>query len=196
MNVIPKFDGPGLLIVLSGPSGVGKNTVVDRLVERPSRTRLVTATTRGPRAGERDGVDYLFLSTEEFRGRVEDGFFLEHTETYGDLYGSPIEPVREAVTRGDVIFLVIDVKGGERLRELGVDALYIFVAPPDTGALISRLERRATEDAPKRDARIERAKEELEASKTYDYVVINRENDIASAVADIEEIIRRELGKR
>ncbi|TET33087.1 MAG: guanylate kinase [Planctomycetota bacterium] len=196
MSADATFDGPGLLVVLSGPSGVGKNTVVDRLVERSSWTRLVTATTRRPRPGERDGVDYLFISPEEFQSRIEDGFFLEHTETYGDLYGSPVKPVREAVARGEVIILVIDVKGGERLRELGIEACYIFIAPPDTDSLISRLERRATEDEARRDARVERAKAELDAAKTYDHVVVNRENDIDSAVAGIEKIIERELAGR
>jgi guanylate kinase len=166
MSADATLDGPGLLVVLSGPSGVGKNTVVDKLVERSSWTRLVTATTRVPRAGEKDGVDYLFLSPEEFK------------------------------RRGDVIFLVIDVKGGARVRELGIGACYIFVAPPDTDSLVLRLERRATEDTTGRDVRIERAKAEMDAAKTYDHVVVNRENDINSAVAEIEKIIERELAGR
>ena len=190
-----KISGPGLLVVLSGPSGVGKNTVVERLI-KPGRARLVTATTRPPRPGERDGVDYFFLSPDEFRRRALEGFFLEHTETFGDMYGSPIRPVREAVGRGDVIFLVIDVKGGLRLRELGIDACYIFISPPSSEALVARLRNRATEDTKRREVRVARAKAELDEAKKYDHVVVNRENDVDSAVMEIEKIIGDTLEAR
>ncbi|MHC4661437.1 MAG: guanylate kinase [Planctomycetota bacterium] len=191
-----KLEGLGLLVVLSGPSGVGKNTVAECLVEAEGWERLVTATTRSPRPIEKDGIDYHFLSPDEFRKKMDGGFFLEHTETFGDMYGSPLEPVRDAVEKGRAIFLVIDVKGGMRLKKMKIDACYIFVAPPDRNALMNRLKRRATEDEKTMNARIERAEAELAVAQKYDHIVVNHEDDLDTTVKEIEKIVAQALAER
>src|SRR5262249_18729667 len=119
--------GRGLLVVLSGPSGVGKTSVAERLLAQPGFARAVTATPRAPRKGERDGVDYVFLDEPTFRARVARGDFLEHAEVHGKLYGTPRESVDGVLRRGLACLLVIDVQGAAALRKAGVEALYVFV---------------------------------------------------------------------
>ena len=129
----------GRLLVLSGPSGVGKTVVGERILKDPRFGRAITATTRAPREGERDGVDYHFLTVEEFRRRLAAGWFLEHAEVYGRLYGTPVASVEDLRAAGLHCLLVIDVQGAATLRRQGVDALFVFLDPPSLDELARRL---------------------------------------------------------
>jgi len=172
------------LIVVSGPSGVGKTTVCDGLQESPAIGRAVTATTRAARDGEVDGRDYLFLSRDEFRAGIEAGRFLEHAEVHGNLYGTPREQVDAVVSTGKTCLLNIDVQGAATLRESGVEALYVFLAPPSWDVLEARLRGRGTDDEQVVARRLCNARDELARQDEFDSVVIN--DDLAAAIAQIE----------
>jgi guanylate kinase len=163
----------GRLVVVSGPSGVGKTALVDRLLEDPRFARAVTATTRPPRGAERDGVDYVFLSAEEFRRRVGAGWFLEHAEVYGRSYGTPRDAVDDACLAGRHCLLNIDVQGAATLRRLGVDALFVFVAPPSLEELERRIRRRGQDGPEVAARRLAAAAGELERQGEFDLVVVN-----------------------
>ena len=135
----------GLLVVLSGASGVGKTAIAARLLRLPDVARTVTATTRAARPGERDGVDYHFLTDAAFRARVARGEFLEHAQVHGHLYGTPRDAVQALVGRGLVCLLVIDVQGAATLRRNGVEGRFVFVAPPSEDELERRLRGRGTD---------------------------------------------------
>ncbi len=174
----------GRLLVLSGPSGVGKTVVAERLLLDPRFGRAITATTRAPRAGERDGVDYHFLTVEEFRRRLAAGWFLEHAEVYGRLYGTPVASVEDLRAAGRHCLLVIDVQGAATLRRQGVDALFVFLDPPSLDELARRLAGRDGVDSPAFLKRMAAAATELAQAPTFDCRVINLEiEDAARKVA-------------
>jgi guanylate kinase len=191
---------PGaMLIIISGPSGVGKDTIIDALRRRESeagregdRHYVVTCTTRPPRNGEVDGVDYHFLSREEFlRIRAARGF-LEANEVHGNWYGSPRDQVRDAlVARRDVI-LKIDVQGAQVVKEQVSEALLIFVIPPSLETLFERLRTRATETADQLELRQRNAALELARQRDYDYVETNETGEVERTAARIDEIIADE----
>lgn len=174
----------GGLLVLSGPSGVGKTTVGRGLLRDPRFGRAVTATTRRPREGEVDGRDYLFLDEETFRAGIAAGRFLEHATVHGNLYGTPREQVEAVRARGLTCLLIIDVQGAASLREAGVDALYVFLAPPSWEVLEARLRGRGSDDEAVVRRRLENARTEMERRDEYDAVVIN--DDLERAIAQIE----------
>jgi guanylate kinase len=193
---------PGaMLIIISGPSGVGKDTIIDALrrrdVERNrdgERHYVVTCTTRAPRNGEVDGVDYHFLSREEFlRLRAERGF-LEANEVHGtgNWYGSPRAPVREALAAGRDVILKIDVQGAQVVKEQVSEALLIFVVPPSMEELFERLRTRATETAEQLETRQRAAAVELARQNDYDHVVTNETGQVERTAARIDEIIADE----
>lgn len=180
--------GRGRLFVISGPSGVGKGTLVDRLLElRPDLTYSVSATTRRPRPGERDGRDYRFLSDAEFDRLVEAGGFLEWAEVYGHRSGTLLEPVEQARSRGQDVVLEIDVQGARSVRERVADAVLIFLQPPSAEELARRLERRGTEDAPALRRRLEAVEREMEQRSWFDHVVEN--DDLDRAVSEVASIL-------
>ena len=177
------------LIVVSGPSGVGKTTVFDGLLRNDAFGRAVTATTRPPRAGEVDGRDYVFLSESDFRDGIRAGRFLEHATVHGNLYGTPRDQVDAVVASGRTCLLNIDVQGAATLRDAGVEALYIFLAPPSWDVLEARLRDRGTETADVLERRLQTARDELGRQDEYDAVVIN--DDLAHAIAQIEGLAGR-----
>ena len=175
-----KTDGkdlPGRLIVLSGASGAGKSTVVDRLLEKSGGRvqRSISATTRAPRGGEVHGRDYLFLSPEEFEAIRDD--LLESAEVHGACYGTPAEPVRQALAEGKDVILVIDVQGGFQVRDVVPNALLVFVQAPSLEVLEARLRARGTDDEAAVARRLRNARFEIEAAKGYDVQLVNDDLD-------------------
>jgi guanylate kinase len=176
------------LIVLSGPAGVGKTTVAERLCARPGIARSVSATTRPPREGEVDGRDYFFLSEEEFERRIARGEFLEHARVHGHLYGTPRSPIEAALRAGESRLLVIDVQGAMQVRRARPDALLIFLDAPDA-ALDQRLAGRNTEGEAERRARRTAAATERRYRSQYDYCVAN--DDLERTMAELRTIVTR-----
>lgn len=179
----------GMLVVISGPSGVGKTSVAKRLLENPEFARAVTATTRAPRPGvEVDGVDYRFLDEAAFRAGVSRGDFLEWAEVHGRLYGTPRKAVESILGDGRVCLLVIDVQGAASLRAQATEALYVFVAPPSDAELERRLRGRGTNSAADIAARLANARDEVARRGEFDAVVIN--DDLDRVVGDIARLVQ------
>ena len=183
-------ESPPLLVVISGPSGVGKDSVIGELrkKDRP-RHFTVTATTRSPRPGETDGVDYIFLDTETFLEMRDSGRLLESAEYSGSWYGVPRSQVSEALKQGKDVFLKIEVKGAGTIRALAPEAVLIFLAPASFEELAGRLGQRQTEGAEETARRLEIARMEMAQVGRYDYCVVNRDGCLEEAAADIEAII-------
>jgi len=178
----------GLLVVISGPSGVGKDTLIKRLLEQDANLRYsVSCTTRAPRPGEVDGVDYSFVSRERFQQLVDEGAFLEHATYNGNLYGTLIERVERVRGAGNDVVLKIEVKGAEQVRAKVPDAIFIFVAPPSVDELVKRQIKRNTETSQDMEARRQIATREMEYAARYDHVVIN--DELERAVTEILALI-------
>jgi len=186
----------GLLIVLSGPSGVGKGTVRKELFSQPNTNYeySISMTTRNPREGEVDGVDYFFKTREEFETLIDHGGLLEHAEFVGNYYGTPLAYVNETLDAGRDVFLEIEVQGAAQIRKKAPDALFIFLAPPSLTELQDRLVGRGTETAEVIAKRIATASEELEMMSLYDYVVEN--DEVTNACDRINAIIKAEHCRR
>jgi guanylate kinase len=193
---VRRVGAPGaLLVIISGPSGVGKDTIIRRLKERfpdPRRRYVVTYKTRDRRPGEVDGKDYHFVSRDEFHRLRSEGAFLETAEVHGHWSGTPLDQVVEALGAGLDAILKIDVQGARAVRERVPDALLIFVAPPSLEALTGRLRGRATESAADFERRQRDAMLELASQKDYDYVVINETGKVLRTARRIDEILGHE----
>lgn len=163
----------GTLLVLSGPSGVGKTTIARLLSEKPGIAKAMTTTTRAPRPQEVDGRDYRFLSREEFRAGIDRGEFLEHAEIGGNLYGSPKAAIERELAAGKVVLVDIDVQGARSVRKAGLPAFLVFIAPPSLEELRKRLEGRKSESAEELRKRMRRAEDEMSQKDSYDVVVTN-----------------------
>ncbi|NLC95322.1 MAG: guanylate kinase [Bacilli bacterium] len=187
-----KLNERGLLIVISGPSGVGKGTVRKALFElgKHNLEYSVSMTTRPPREGEKDGVDYYFVSREEFEQRIKEGKFLEYAEFVGNYYGTPLDYVEESLAKGKEVVLEIEVQGALQVREKMPDAVFIFIAPPSRQALRERLMKRATEPEEVINQRMEKAEREIHMAYKYDYIVVN--DTVENAADRIMAIIRAE----
>lgn len=181
----------GFLVVLSSPSGGGKTTVAKSLLTtRSDLAYSVSATTREPRQGERDGVDYHFVSREEFERLREAGQFLEWAEYSGHLYGSLQDEVNRRLAGGRHVLMDIEVKGARQIRQRRQDVVSIFILPPSGAVLLKRLKQRRSETSEVLRRRILKAAEEVEAAGEYDYIVIN--DDRAKAVTEIAAIVDAE----
>ncbi len=184
---------PPLLVVVTGPSGVGKDTVLAQLKARGSYHVAVTATTRPKRPGERDGVDYLFVRPWQFEHILSQGGFLENAVVYGHRYGVPKAPVREALARGQDVLVRTDIQGASFIKSHYPQAVVIFLAPPSWEELERRLRARASDDPQAIEARLAIARQEMAASGRFDYAVVN--DRLEEAVAQIEAIIAQEKAR-
>ena len=182
-----------LLIVISGPSGVGKDSVLEEMQRRGLPFHFViTATTRSPRPDETDGVDYFFLSQDEFARMIDEGELLEYAVVYQDYKGIPKSQVRKALASGKNVIMRIDVQGAETVRKLAKDALLIFLTPKNEEELINRLQNRNTEDNESLKLRIATTRQEYNKINLFDYIVVNKDEKLAVAVDMIEAIIKAE----
>jgi guanylate kinase len=182
-----------LLIVISGPSGVGKDAVLQRMKEKGLPFHfVVTATTRAPRSDEQDGVDYIFISHDEFTSMIETGELIEYAIVYNDLKGVPKAQVRKALSSGKDVVMRVDVQGAAKIRELCPEAVLIFLTTQDEEELIERLKSRKTETPETLQVRIDTAYLELSRIDEFDYVVENRDGELDEAVLMIQAIIRAE----
>ena len=185
-----------LIIVISGPSGVGKDAIVERIADFGDAFYFtVTATTRPPRPAEVHGVNHIFVSTQEFRAMIANGELLEWAETYGNLYGTPKDQVRAALVNGQHVLLRVDVQGAMAVKQLVPDALLVFISAPDKDVLASRLRRRGVNDESDIATRLEAADAESQFANRFDYDVVNKEGALSETVRQILEIIDRESNR-
>ena len=182
-----------LVVVISGPSGVGKDTLLERMSEMGFDYHFtVTATTRAPRPGEICGVNHFFLTRDRFLEMVDNSELLEWARVFGNFYGVPKEQVRQALTKGTHVLIRVDVQGARRLRTIVPEAVFIFVAPPSTESLRVRLLERGVNSAEDMDTRLRAADVEIREASMFDHVVVNEDNKQDEAVVKVREIIRRE----
>jgi len=192
-GTIPVPDPKPLLIVLSGPSGVGKDAVLAtmKVLKRPYQY-IVTATTRPCRSGEKDGVDYHFLSQEEFQQMIDRGQLLEWAMVYGNYYGVPRDEIARGLSRGLDVMVKVDIQGAATIRKILPQAVFVFIMPPSMEEQESRLKQRHSEFGDDLALRLEKAKEEIESLPLFDYVVISQRNELEAVVSQIDAIVAAE----
>ena len=178
----------GLLIVVSGPSGAGKGTICKALLEKHDDLHIsVSATTRSPRKGEVEGVNYYFLTKEKFKEKIEEGDFLEHAEVYGNYYGTPKSNVNELLEAGKNVILEIDIQGALQVKENSEEGVFIFILPPSMEELKQRIIKRGSETPESLMTRFKSAYQEINYVSKYNYAVVN--DKVEEAVAKIEAIL-------
>ena len=180
----------GRLIVFSAPSGCGKGTMLEEILKDERFAVSVSATTRAPREGEKDGVNYHFLTREDFEKRIAEGKFIEHAEYCQNLYGTLVSEVDGRLERGLNVILEIEPQGAMKIREKRPDAVFIFVVPPSIGELRRRLKKRGTETDEVIEERVSKAAWEISQAEKYDYVIVN--DALEDAVSDFFAVIRGE----
>ena len=182
----------GQVIVISAPSGAGKGTVIKELLKNDSKSRWlsVSATSRGIREGEVEGVNYYYLTEDDFKQKIEDGYFLEYTNYAGNYYGTPKEYIKEKLNQGIDVILEIEIEGATNIKKLIPEAVFIFIMPPSLKTLVKRLKNRGTETNDKIIKRFHTAYKEINEVSKYNYVVVN--DELADAVEKIESIIKAE----
>lgn len=186
-----KTNNKGLLIVVSGPSGAGKDTICQKLIKENSNIWMsVSMTTRKPRPLEKEGVDYFFVSSEEFENKINDNTFLEYASYNDNYYGTPKDKVEEKLNEGKDVILVIDINGAINIKKIIPSALFIFIMPPDMETLKNRLIGRKTESKDKVVKRFITAYNEVNNYKKYNYVVVN--DKVEDAVNKVKSIIQSE----
>ena len=192
-QILPHETKRPLLIVISGPSGVGKDAVLTEIKKSGYPLKYITTiTTRPQRAEERDKVNYHFVSTNSFQKMIKNGALLEWANVYGNWYGVPKEPIKQALDKGQDTIVKVDIQGAATIKKILPQAVFIFLTPTSMEELVSRLEERHTESPADLTLRIKTAKDEIKQLFLFDYVVVNKQGEIDSAVADIEAIITAE----
>ena len=177
------------LIIITGPSGVGKGTVVKELLDRNKDIWLsISATTRNPRIGEKDGENYYFISDEKFKDMIDKKEFLEWAQFAGNYYGTPLSTVNEKIEKGFIVLLEIEVEGAKQIKEKFPEALSIFLLPPSKAELEKRIRNRGTEKEEAIDRRLSRANYEIASSDSFDYVLTN--HDVDETVKGVFKIIK------
>lgn len=186
-----KVDGNGLLIVVSGPSGAGKDTICNKVIEDSDNIWLsVSMTSRNPRGNEKEGKNYFFVTKEEFEQKIKDGKLLEYTNYNGNYYGTPKDKLEDYLNRGIDVILVLDINGAINIKKLVPSALFIFIMPPEMETLKKRLIARKTESKEKVIERFTEAYNEINSYNKYNYVVVN--DKIENAVSKVKAIIQAE----
>ncbi len=182
-----------LLLVISGPSGVGKDVLLSQIKASGAPYFFtITTTTRARRDGERDGVEYHFVSKRRFEAMIASGELLEWATVYGNYYGVPKDQVTDALSRGKDVIIKIDVQGAATIRKIAPDALFIFLAPPSEKELKRRLRGRKSESDTALALRMKQARREMQEAKRFDYVVVHHTDRTDEAVREITDIIERE----
>lgn len=191
----PLFSSPRkpLLIVLSGPSGAGKDALLTRMKQSGYPLQYITTiTTRPQRAGERDKVDYHFVSPEKFQEMLQNNELLEWARVYGNWYGVPKQPVKEALERGQDTIVKVDTQGAATIKKIAPEAVFIFLTPPSREELATRLKQRHTESPSELSLRIKTVEEELKQLPLFDYVIVNQQDRVDQALSHIKAIITAE----
>ena len=190
-----KLNERGLLVIMSGPSGVGKGTIRKALFEIPDSNFCysVSMTTRKPREGEVDGQDYFFVSRREFERRIKENSFLEYAEFVGEYYGTPLDYIDQKMSEGKEVIVEIEVQGALQVQEKLPEAVFVFIVPPSRKALIDRLINRGMDTQEKINNRIKKAESEYPLAYKYDYIVVN--DEVYNAADRIYAIIRAEHAK-
>jgi guanylate kinase len=187
------FESPPLLVVISGPSGAGKDALIDRMKEQGMPFHfVVTATTRPKRPDEVEEVDYIFVSVSEFAEMIERQELLEYAIVYGDYKGIPKQQVRDALSSGKDVVMRVDVQGAATVRRLAPEAVLIFLTAPSEEELVTRLHSRKTESPGQLRIRVATSRQEMTRLREFDYVVVNHQDRLDDAVTDVECIIKSE----
>jgi guanylate kinase len=187
------FERPPLLVVISGPSGAGKDVLIERMKECGLPFHfVVTATTRPARSDEMDGEDYIFVSMSDFADMIERQELLEYAIVYGDYKGIPKQQVREALNSGKDVIMRVDVQGAATVRRLAPEAILIFLTASSEEELVGRLRARSTESSEQLRIRIATSRQEMRRLREFDYVVVNRQNRLDEAVQDVVSVIKAE----
>ena len=182
-----------LVVVISGPSGVGKDVLIEGMAGRGLDYHFtVTATTRDPRPGEQEGVNHYFLNVDEFERAIAEDELLEWARVYGNYYGVPKQQVRDALSQGKHVIIRVDVQGALRIKELAPETLMIFIHPPNLQVLRERLERRGVNSESDISRRLDAAVAEIEHSSAFDRQVVNREGELDASVDEVIEIVYKE----
>ncbi|HHY43030.1 MAG TPA: guanylate kinase [Thermoanaerobacterales bacterium] len=194
MSNLESITSPGMLIVVSGPSGVGKGTLCNMLIDSVENLFLsISATTRPPRAGEIDGQNYYFMSTEVFEDKIKKGEFLEWAKVYNNYYGTPKDKVFKQLREGKDVILEIDIQGAAQVKRNYPEGVFIFISPPSIDELKKRITKRGTDSADSIELRVKCAAEEIKAALEYDYIVLN--DDLNQAALRLQSIILAERCK-
>lgn len=185
----------GRLVVVSGPSGVGKGTVLANVLKNENFVYSVSATTRSPRSGEQDGVNYFFVTREKFEGMIEKDELYEHAEYNGNYYGTPKFFVDKMLSQGKNVILEIEVKGAMQIKKIVPDAVFVFIAPESRKELEERLRGRGTEEESVIQGRLSIAENEIRSCLMYDYIAVNRDGKIEECAKDIISAVKAESMK-